>query len=104
MTITQQCASSGGWSWLVKCSLAQKGATKFSRTYISILIPACCGQDGVICRTRRHPCQDAPIELPVTIPRSRVGIFKQSMGARNRVGIGISYRPAWLHRLAELIP
>jgi hypothetical protein len=32
------------------------------------------------------------------------GIFKQSMGARNRVGIVLSYRPARLHRLAELIP
>ncbi len=29
----------------------------------------------------------------------RAGIFKQSMGARNRVGIGLSYRPARLHRL-----
>jgi hypothetical protein len=26
-----------------------------------------------------------------------------SMGARNRVEIGLSYRPARLHRLAELI-
>jgi hypothetical protein len=34
----------------------------------------------------------------------RAGIFKQSMGARNRVGIVLSYRPARLHRLAELIP
>jgi hypothetical protein len=32
------------------------------------------------------------------------GIFKQSMGARNRVGIGLSYRPARLHRLSELAP
>jgi hypothetical protein len=32
------------------------------------------------------------------------GIFKQSIGARNRVGIGLSYRPARLHRLAELVP
>jgi hypothetical protein len=32
------------------------------------------------------------------------GIFKQSKGARNRVGIELSYRPARLHRLAELIP
>jgi hypothetical protein len=31
-------------------------------------------------------------------------IFKHSMGARNRVGIGLSYRPARLHRLAELMP
>jgi hypothetical protein len=26
------------------------------------------------------------------------------MGARNRRGIGLSYRPARLHRLAEFIP
>jgi hypothetical protein len=32
------------------------------------------------------------------------GIFKQSMGARNRVGIGLPYRPARLHSLAELVP
>jgi hypothetical protein len=32
------------------------------------------------------------------------GILKQSMGARNRVGIGFSYWPARLHRLAESIP
>jgi hypothetical protein len=30
-------------------------------------------------------------------------ILEQSMGARNRVGIGLSYRPARLHRLAEFI-
>jgi hypothetical protein len=35
---------------------------------------------------------------------SRAGIFKKSMGARNRGGIGLSYRPARLHRLAEFIP
>jgi hypothetical protein len=34
----------------------------------------------------------------------RAGIFKKSMGARNREGIGLSYRPARLHRLAEFIP
>ncbi len=33
---------------------------------------------------------------------SSAGIFKQSMGARNRVGIGLSYRPARLNSLAEL--
>ncbi len=32
------------------------------------------------------------------------GIFEQDMRARNRVGIGLSYRPARLHRLAEAIP
>ncbi len=32
------------------------------------------------------------------------GFFKQSMGARNRIGIGLSDRPVRLHRLAEMIP
>jgi hypothetical protein len=32
------------------------------------------------------------------------GIFKQSMGARNRAGIGLSYWSARLHKLAESIP
>jgi aminopeptidase N len=32
------------------------------------------------------------------------GKFKESMGARNRGGIRLSYRPARLHRLAEFIP
>ncbi len=32
------------------------------------------------------------------------GIFKKSIRARHRVGIGSSYRPARLHRLAELMP
>ncbi len=34
----------------------------------------------------------------------RAGIFKESMGAKNRGEIGLSYRPARLHRLAEIIP
>ncbi len=32
------------------------------------------------------------------------GILEKSMGARNRVGILLSYWPARLHRLAESIP
>ncbi len=32
------------------------------------------------------------------------GIFKTYMGARHRVGIGLLYRPARLHGLAEFIP
>jgi hypothetical protein len=34
----------------------------------------------------------------------RAGIFKESMGARNRGRIGLSYLPARLHTLADLIP
>jgi hypothetical protein len=32
------------------------------------------------------------------------GILEQYMRARNRVGIGLSYRPVRLHRMAESIP
>jgi hypothetical protein len=35
---------------------------------------------------------------------ARAVIFKQSMRARNQVGIGLSYRPARLRRLPEFIP
>ncbi len=41
---------------------------------------------------------------PYSFSMMRAGILKQSMGSRNRVGIELSYRPARLHRLAELIP
>ncbi len=36
--------------------------------------------------------------------RNRAEIFKESMGTRNQGGIGLSYRPARLHRLAEFVP
>ncbi len=39
---------------------------------------------------------------PVREPRA--GIFKEAMGARNRRGRGLSYRPARLNRLVEFIP
>jgi hypothetical protein len=32
--------------------------------------------------------------------KASAGILEQSAGARNRVGIGLSYRPTSLHRLA----
>ncbi len=69
-----------------------------------------------VCPWAACPCPvaDAPPPPPVPAvaapsPQHRIfchqeiraGIFKQSMGARHRVGIGLSYRPA---RLAELIP
>jgi hypothetical protein len=34
--------------------------------------------------------------LPLSLVTS-AGIYKQSMGAGNRVGVGLSYRPARLH-------
>jgi hypothetical protein len=53
------------------------------------------------CRGKLFPSRN-PTQLQ--IEQIRAGSFKQSMGARNRVGIGLSYRPARLHRLAELNP
>jgi hypothetical protein len=54
------------------------------------------------CRCRRYGMLFAD-SMTVQI-RPGAGIFKQFVGARNRVGIGLSYRPARLHRLAEFIP
>ncbi len=46
-----------------------------------------------------------PLEKKVKSgPVSGAGIFKQSMGAKNRLRIGLSYRPPRVYRLAELIP
>ncbi len=46
----------------------------------------------------------APLALTDKGTLIRAGIFKKSMGARNRAVTGLSYRPARLHRLAEFIP
>ncbi len=40
---------------------------------------------------------------PPPHPKNSAGIFKQSMGDRNQEGIGLLYRPARLHNLAELV-
>jgi hypothetical protein len=37
-------------------------------------------------------------------PRSVLKFLNNLWESRNRVGIGLSYRPARLHRLAELMP
>ncbi len=45
------------------------------------------------------------LSVPTAVKiQTSAGIFKQSMGASNRVGIGLSYRAARLHRLAKFIP
>ncbi len=58
------------------------------------------GKNGMV-RTVKQEVQD---ENGNSKQASRAGIFKKSMGARHRVGIGLSYRPARLHGLAELMP
>jgi hypothetical protein len=56
-----------------------------------------------ICKCLKSPGIDSEESIPPTNV-TRAGISKQSMGARNRAGIGLSYRPTRLHRLAEFIP
>jgi hypothetical protein len=48
-----------------------------------------------------HKCGGKIFELEILYC---AGIFKQSMGAWNRVGMGLSYWPARLHSLTELVP
>ncbi len=45
-----------------------------------------------------------PLLFSAPPPHICTGNLEQSMGARNRVGIGLSYRPAMLHRQTESIP
>jgi hypothetical protein len=57
------------------------------------------GKTKVFCRTITQDC----VCVLYTMSLVCAGIFEQSMGARIRVRIGLSYRPARLHRLAESI-
>jgi hypothetical protein len=59
-----------------------------------------------VCVCRRYSRELIPfgaVNLGTSCKTS-AGIFKQSMGARNQVGIGLSYHPTILHSLAELVP
>jgi hypothetical protein len=58
-----------------------------------VVIPSC---------TCRNEKDDNKLFFIYSINCAR--IFKQSMGAINRVGIGLTYWPTRLHSLAELIP
>jgi hypothetical protein len=55
-------------------------------------------------RYRDSPHLPAPLLRTQAVLQFSAGIFKQSMGARNRVRIGLPYQPAWLQSLAELVP
>jgi hypothetical protein len=45
------------------------------------------------------------MNVVINLTDNRAGIVKQFVGARNQVGTGLlSYRPARLHSLAELVP
>ncbi len=84
-------SESSGLQWLV---LFKKGIFfSFFFFFFLYFIQHC-----FVCRPSDSTVsEDAGIE-------PRAGIFKKSMGARNWGGRGLSYRPAWLHRLADFIP
>jgi hypothetical protein len=68
-----------------------------------------CGKEIHAFTHASSPCHPAtyskpPPQAKVTITEPSAVILEQSNGARNRVGIGLSYRPARLHRLQETIP
>jgi hypothetical protein len=50
-------------------------------------------------------CINESAELPQwSLWLISAGVFKQSMGARNRLGVGLPYQPGRLHSLVELVP
>jgi hypothetical protein len=53
---------------------------------------------------RNKLCRICCYQFKRWLDLSNTGILVQSIKARNRVGIVLSYRPARLHRLAESIP
>ncbi len=66
-----------------------------------------CGQGAKsYCREKAWPSIHYPLLSLLYVPTHATcaGIFKQSMAARNRIGIGLLYRPARLHILTELVP
>jgi hypothetical protein len=59
--------------------------------------------DGIF-KNFRSPGINSKESFPSPAYKDCAGILEQSMVTRNRVGVGLSYRPARLHRLAESIP
>jgi hypothetical protein len=51
----------------------------------------------------KHTCRFS-MRLEIISSHICAGILDQSMGARNRVGIGLLHRPAARHKLTESIP
>ncbi len=92
----------------------ESGAWESSFSYIRSLSPAGCKDLGksnskILVNDKYYPAPNMLINIwrQVTFLESNAGILKQStcMGARrNRVEIGLSYRPTRLRRLQESIP
>jgi hypothetical protein len=58
---------------------------------------------NTICQSINQPTsQSTSLSISILYGTS-AGIIEQSMGAKNRVGIGLSYQPVRLHRLEVLI-
>ncbi len=70
----------------------------------SVKIRICFHLTATLCGIfKQHMGARNRVGIGLSYRPARARIFKQSMGARNRVGKGLSYRPAGLPSLAELI-
>ncbi len=86
---------------------AAKSLAKPAQKYFTILFYA----HVMVCDEQRRPICQVPVPIIYVeekynrhLEESTELEFLKSMEARNRGGIGLSYRPARLHRLAEFIP
>jgi hypothetical protein len=78
------------------------GSLKFYKFWLWLLVTALpyhCG--GGVFKLLRNPGIDSRESIP-PVYVACAGILEQSMGARNREGRRLSYRPARLHRLLEI--
>jgi hypothetical protein len=64
------------------------------------------GGEEPVHTTARKPCSSYIFQFSLIwiVKESCAGILEQSMEARNKERIGLLYRPARLHRLAESTP
>ncbi len=85
--------------WLSKYGICQCGKWLLQMMKLLFL-----GRSGSYTQHRHQPQGGKKSKVAGASVHLRAGIFKKSMGARHRGGIGFSYRPARLHRLAEFIP
>ncbi len=101
--------NAGGGGWVARVSANEYSCAHGGQIYFGDLTPYLTHD----CQVHEQCCQKGHYYTPVPFTPSPptsfhqviqthiriicAGIFKQSMGARNRVGIELSYRPTRLH-------
>ncbi len=87
-----------GGHWFMKKTWSRKSRVRLPLT----MLMACIWSAFLASYWTTTSLTETPASVACTLYRA--GIFKKSMGARHRGGIGFLYRPARLHRLSEFIP